>query len=189
MKKARGLRNGTSRPATNTAIGISAISPRSSGTNSKQLFLPEHTYGSIRCWIGRRSIFGSTLNLRTFPSLISILIEGMGPAIAAWAARPVRLRSNRPPRAWTTSLKNCGTVRSQSGRGGLKTRVGGWRCFEKMDTCDGRMLKQASSGVLGSKKSSWYSPLGKELSRQLGVGGGMLRLQFFLPCSLVGLPV
>ena len=46
------------RRVTNMAIGISAISRRSSGINSRRLFLREHTYGSIRCWIGRDQYLG-----------------------------------------------------------------------------------------------------------------------------------
>ena len=65
----------------------------------------------------------------------------------------------------------------------------GWSCYAKTATCneDDEKDPQLRSRLIEILN---VPHLGKELFRQLGVGRvGMLRLRFFLPCGLAGLPV
>lgn len=96
------------------------------------------------------------IKAENIPFIDLYLDKGMEPAIAVSAARPARRRSNRRRSPWTILSMSCGIPRRRSGRAARRMRGVGWSCFAKTATCNGRMLKQASSFVLGSGKSSTY---------------------------------
>ena len=102
----------------------------------KTTFPPGPTSGFIRCWIGRKSIFGNTSSLRTFRLSISISTKAREPVSQSRAARPARRRSSRLQKPWTTLLRSCGTPRSPSDRAARKTKGVGWSCSRKTDTCN-----------------------------------------------------
>ena len=116
----------------------------------KTTFPPEHTFVSIRCWIGRRSTFGSTSNTKTFPSWTSIWTKATARVIEVLAVRPARRPSDRLLKRWTTSLRSYDIRMWRSERDGRKMKVAAWSCFAKMDTCEAMKVPSVNCRVVES---------------------------------------
>src|SRR5688572_22226377 len=135
MKRERVRRSAIFLRETSMEIGIFAINRLNYGINSRRRFPQEHTCVSIRCWIGRRSIFGSTSNTKIFLLWIFIWTEAMARVIEVSAVRPAQCLSDQRPKQWTISSRNYDIRMWRNEPGGRRMKVAAWSCCAKMDTC------------------------------------------------------